>query len=77
MQSVNVLDSQVIQRTFRPLVYQNMSDATAITLPKEYRTLPTAIADRLREMIAEGEGLARLMRAHLARKAEAVLAMLT
>ena len=54
-----------------------MNDTAVIALPTEYRTLPTATADRLREMIVEGEGLARPMRAYLARKAEAVLAMLT
>jgi DNA-binding GntR family transcriptional regulator len=32
-----------------------MNDTAAITLPTEYRTLPTAIADRLRELIIEGE----------------------
>ncbi len=32
-----------------------MNTPAAIALPTEHRTLPTAIADRLRELIIEGE----------------------
>ena len=34
---------------------QSMNDTAVIARPTEYRTLPTATADRLRKMIIEGE----------------------